>query len=102
MGTGMCEHVKTPDGGEFIICGGRRRLCIHSRQEAKFLCDWKVKGRRSGTCDRPVCATHAREVAPGKHLCGEHSQTWNDWQRLHGADAAARLVRRQPEQMSLL
>ena len=97
----MCERIKTSDGVEFVVCGIRRQLCIHCRHEAKFLCDWKVKGRR-GTCDRPICAAHAREVAPDKHLCGEHSQAWDDWQRRHGAEAAARLVRRQPEQMSLL
>jgi hypothetical protein len=100
----MCEHIKTPNGGEFIICGLRSpaRRCVHCGLPGVFLCDWKVKGRRSGTCDRAMCAKDVREVAPGKHLCREHSRAWDDWQRLHSEQAARILVRRQPEQMSLL
>ena len=101
----MCEHIKTPDGGEFIICGLRSpaKRCVHCGGSGQFLCDWKVPGRlRRRTCSRAICAKCVREVAPGKHLCLEHSQAWNDWQRRHGEEAAARLVRAQPEQMSLL
>lgn len=99
----MCERLKTPDGGVMIVCGSTHaKVCVHCHLPGKFLCDWKVKGRRSGTCDRAMCAKCAREVAPGKQLCREHSQAWDDWQRRHGPEAAAALVRRQPEQMSLI
>jgi len=100
----MCDRIPTPDGGVMIVCGLRSaaKKCVHCWRTGQFLCDWKVRGWGSGTCDRAMCSTHAREVAPGKHLCGEHQLAWDDWQRLHGPDAAARLVRRQPEQMSLI
>jgi hypothetical protein len=48
-----------------------------------LLCDWKVKGKRSGTCDAPICAQHALQVGPDKHLCREHQKAWEDWQRRH-------------------
>ena len=87
----MCEHIKTPDGGEFIVCGLRTRHCACGRRE-EFACDWKVKGKRSGTCDRAMCAAHSREVAPGKHLCPEHQRAFEDWKRRHGVDQATRLI----------
>lgn len=40
-----------------------------------FLCDGPPpSGRASnrkgtGTCDRPMCAAHAHQVAPNRHLC---------------------------------
>jgi hypothetical protein len=105
MGTGMCERLKTPQGGVMIVCGLRSstKRCVHCGHEGQFLCDWKITGRlRKRTCDRAICATHALEVAPGKHLCGEHQRAYEDWKRRHGADAASVLMRRQPEQMSLI
>jgi hypothetical protein len=77
----MCEHIKT-GGGEFIVCGMRRRHCAcNCRREIEFECDWKVPGKKSGTCDRPLCAVHAKEVAPNKHLCPEHQSAWDAWKR---------------------
>lgn len=82
----MCEHVKI-GGGEFIVCGGRRRYCAcNCRRVMQFECDWKVPGKgvspeKPGTCDRPLCAQHATEVAPGKHLCPEHQRAWDAWKR---------------------
>lgn len=101
----MCEHVKIPgQDGTLIICGLRSstKKCVHCGEYGQFLCDWKVQGKRSGTCDRALCAADALEVAPGKHLCREHQWAWRDWQKLHGAGAATRLVRTEPQQMSLL
>lgn len=76
-----CEHIKFPDGTTGIICGVRRspvNFCSCGRV-AELLCDWKVKRKRSGTCDRPICKQHALEVAPDKHLCQEHQKAWSDW-----------------------
>jgi hypothetical protein len=99
----MCEHIKTPDGGVMIVCGLPTKRCVHCGHVGSFLCDWKVTGRlRRRTCDRAICAEHALEVAPGKHLCPEHQRAYEDWKRRHGEDAANILVRRQPEQMELL
>lgn len=76
----MCEHLKV-DGHEFIVCGGPKpKFCACGRRE-EFQCDWKVPGKKSGTCDRSLCAVHAQEVAPGKHLCPEHQKAYEAWQR---------------------
>lgn len=40
-------------------------------QFGEYLCDWET-GERS-TCDRPVCAEHAVQVGPNRHLCPEHA-----------------------------
>lgn len=95
----MCEHVDFGDGNFAVICGGRRRrrycACGH---QAPFLCDWKVKEKRSGTCDLPICEKHALQVAPDKHLCPQHQKSYEEWKRKHPGFIA------QPDyaQMSLL
>jgi hypothetical protein len=80
----MCEHIDLPGGDHAIICGLRafKKFCACGRR-ADLLCDWKVSARKSGTCDKPICAAHALEVAPGKHLCPEHQGKWDEWKRLH-------------------
>jgi len=80
----MCERVPLPDGTSFIVCGMRsnRRYCACGRK-AEILCDWKVEGKKSGTCDKPICAQHAKQVAPGKHLCPEHQRQWEEWKVKH-------------------
>lgn len=93
----MCEQIKLPDGNTVMICGGRsrRQFCACGR-EAVFLCDWKVSGRKSGTCDKPICGHHAQTVGAGKHLCQEHQKTYEAWQQRHPAS-----VPLQPSQPSL-
>jgi hypothetical protein len=83
-----CEHITFPDGTSAIICGVRRKkeFCACGRV-ADFLCDWKVSSRKSGTCDRGICKSHAQQVAPEKHLCQEHQETWANWQAKHGTTA---------------
>lgn len=39
-------------------------LCL---APSEFLCDGPGKGGR--TCDRPLCAAHATQTGPNKHLC---------------------------------
>jgi hypothetical protein len=80
----VCEHINLPGGGHAILCGTRRkpRYCACGR-ECQFLCDWKVAGKKSGTCDKPICAQHAKQVAPDKHLCPEHQRQWEDWKVKH-------------------
>ncbi len=80
----MCEHVKLTDGGFAIICGmrGRTRYCACGRA-ADLLCDWKVKGKKSGTCDLPICKSHAQQARPDKHLCPQHQKAYADWLRRH-------------------
>jgi hypothetical protein len=78
----MCDEIKLSDGDSLLVCGLRsfRKFCACGRQ-ATLLCDWKVATHKSGTCDRPICARHAKQVAPGKHLCPEHQQRYDEWKR---------------------
>jgi hypothetical protein len=80
----MCEHVKFPDGTTAIICGmrGRQKFCACGRV-GDFECDWKVKEKRSGMCDAPICSHHALQVGPDKHLCPQHQKAWEAWQKRH-------------------
>lgn len=71
-----CRQVKLPGGGTAIVCSrGRRQRCACGRP-AELLCDWKVKGKKSGTCDRPICVVCAYQPALGKDLCPEHTEAW--------------------------
>lgn len=75
-----CESVKLPDGGTAIVCGPRRpsKRCACGRP-ATLLCDWKVPGKRSGTCDAPICDRCATSPAPDKDLCPAHASEWEAW-----------------------
>lgn len=80
----MCKHIKLPGGNSLLVCGLRSfgKLCSCGR-DADFLCDWKVSARKSGTCDQPICAQHAKQVMPGKHLCPKHQLLYDEWKRKH-------------------
>lgn len=43
---------------------------------ADLLCDWKVKGKTSGTCDAPICSACRHRPAPDKDLCPKHKAVW--------------------------
>lgn len=76
----MCERVKFENGGVAMICGVRssRKFCKCGR-EAVALCDWKIRKKKSGTCDEPICDLHAKRVGRGKHLCPEHQLRYAAW-----------------------
>jgi hypothetical protein len=80
----MCLKMQMPDGSFGIICGGHARTkhCACGR-EADLLCDWKVKEKKSGTCDAPICKHHAQQVGPDKHLCPLHQKAYADWLKRH-------------------
>lgn len=73
-----CTVVQAP-GGLAIVCSRTRRRRCACGQVAALLCDWKVPGKKSGTCDRPVCAPCATSPMPGKDLCPEHAKAWQAW-----------------------
>jgi hypothetical protein len=80
-----CRTVMTP-AGPAIVCGPRprSRKCTDCRSApATLLCDWKLRepdGKPTGkTCDRPICAGCAEEVAEGKHLCVTHRALYRRW-----------------------
>lgn len=76
-----CAHVKLPGGVTAIVCTSDRRQvkhCTACDKVAPFLCDWKTGDHK--TCDLPICAIHAEEVAADKHLCPTHSKAYAQWQ----------------------
>ena len=79
----MCEKLNI-DGQSVIICRSRgpAKFCFCGRA-AEALCDWKVRDRKSGTCDAPLCGQHAKKVGSGKHLCPTHDRAYEDWKRRH-------------------
>ncbi|MDZ7895348.1 MAG: hypothetical protein U5M50_10545 [Sphingobium sp.] len=83
-----CQRVQLPGGAAAIVCGPRQpvRRCSCGAP-APLLCDWKVPGRNSGTCDRPVCESCATSPAPDKDLCVEHAAAWIRWQQARGLQA---------------
>jgi hypothetical protein len=73
----MACRTVTVGGVTAIVCGPRpRRRRCSCGAPATLLCDWKVG---KGTCDKPICAAHAEEVAPDKHLCPEHQVAYREW-----------------------
>lgn len=80
-----CNTVNLTGGGKAFVCTRGRatprcRWC--ERTPGVFLCDWKIGKKDNGspkTCDKPLCAAHAREVAPEKHICPEHVPAYNAW-----------------------
>jgi hypothetical protein len=56
-----------------IVCTrGPRPTCACGRR-ASLQCD-APSNRRSGTCDRHLCAKCATEVGTDKHLCQAHAE----------------------------
>lgn len=75
----VCTPVTLPGGQRAIVCGPRRRpkpCACGSGKPANLLCDWKVPGKRTGTCDRPICAVCTHVPAPKKDLCPDHAAEW--------------------------
>jgi hypothetical protein len=82
----VCERIQLPGGGTAMICAsGTHSAHCRCGRSAVALCDWKVPGNHSGTCDAPLCADHAKAVARNKHLCPEHDRAWSAWQNRHPA-----------------
>lgn len=82
-----CARVRMPGGGVAIVCGDlpRARRCRHCGCEAPFLCDGKIEAIGTvNTCNAPVCAAHAFEAAPDKHLCPRHLAAYQLWLQRQG------------------
>lgn len=69
-----CQRVLLPGGGHAIVCGPTKRCKCGNK--ATRLCDWKVPTKKSGTCDRGLCAKCTSVPAPDKDLCKEHAAEW--------------------------
>lgn len=80
-----CSYFNV-NGQPVIACGRTKIQACHVCGEiAGKLCDWKVNG---GTCDVPMCDTHAHQVGPNKDLCFRHANVW----RTHAANKQRKLV----------
>lgn len=59
----------------FMCTSGRAKRCACGVR-ATLECDWKVQGKRSGACDRPICVNCSHKPASGKDLCPDHATIW--------------------------
>lgn len=72
--------IKTPYGVMHVRMTVRRRKCKACKLRwAEYECDWKVKGKKSGTCDMPLCQLCAFSPAIAKHLCPAHKIAYDNW-----------------------
>ena len=69
-----CERITLPGGIRAIVCHRRRSMRCACGRPASLQCDAPTK-RRSGTCDKHLCAACATEVGPDQHLCPAHAHT---------------------------
>ncbi len=83
-----CESVTLPGGQRAIVCSSRKRQrCATCGRPATLLCDWKVTGNRTGTCDAPICTGCTTSPAPDKDLCPDHATAFALWRRDRAAGA---------------
>lgn len=79
-----CVPFDNGKGGRGFMCGPglKRKPCAcGSGLPASLLCDWKVKGNETGTCDAPLCRRCAHVPAPKKDLCPHHAAEWKARQK---------------------
>lgn len=72
-----CEFLSLPGGGRAFVCGPTKR-CICG-EKATLECDWKVQGKKSGTCDKRLCGRCTFSPRAGKDLCPEHKTAFEQW-----------------------
>jgi len=75
-----CDRVTLPGGFTAIVCSSRKpQRCVACGRRAPLLCDWKVPGKKSGTCDAPICEHCTTSPAPDKDLCPKHAEAFKAW-----------------------
>jgi len=81
-----CYIENFPDGGTFFLCGDFGPHCAAEKCAAStyFLCDFPVGDEK--TCDLPLCASHAYEVAPDIHYCPGHLILWKEFREKGGVE----------------
>ncbi|MBU2765822.1 hypothetical protein HAP94_06345 [Acidithiobacillus ferrivorans] len=74
-----CYIERTKDGGTMFLCGDLGPHCAAGECAAVsgFLCDYPAGEGR--TCDLPLCASHAYEVAQNVHYCPGHLILWKEF-----------------------
>ena len=81
-----CYTIRLKDGTHGFMCG---KLGPHCAAEkcggiSEILCDYPVSEER--TCDLPLCASHAYEVAPNVHYCPGHFALWLEFSKNGGVE----------------
>lgn len=71
-----CQTIRTQDGGVMIVCGRgpRTRQCQEPgcTSPGRFQCDFEVQPGK--TCDRYICAHHAKKQGPNRDYCPAHAR----------------------------
>lgn len=71
-----CRTFPVP-GGFGIACDRSRRPSCSApncHRPSERQCDYPVKGRKSGTCDRHLCGSHATSAGPQTDYCPPHAK----------------------------
>ena len=66
-----CQPFTLPSGGRGFICSRTPRPRCQCGKPSEFQCD-APKGKR--TCSRHLCAQHATQTGPDRHLCPDHAE----------------------------
>lgn len=77
----------TIGGGTGFMCARGGSLgphCAKCGSVADVLCDYPVG--KDKTCDRPLCAECAHEVAPDVHYCAGHFEEWERFLQSGGVE----------------
>jgi hypothetical protein len=69
----MAKHA----GTRKFMCGDFGPHCADCMDVGDNLCDYPVGNGK--TCDRPICETHAHEIAPNLHYCDGHYAAWREF-----------------------
>lgn len=58
-------------GKNVIICTrhARAKKCFYCNKRSTILCDYKID---AGTCDRPCCREHSKQIGPDEDYCLTH------------------------------
>ena len=82
-----CYVEGLKNGDTAFLCGDLGPHCAAEKCSAvgTFLCDYPVGNDR--TCDLPLCASHAYEVAPNVHYCPGHLTLWKAFRDSGGVTA---------------
>jgi hypothetical protein len=77
-----CETIILEDGFSAIVCHRERRMPKCSvkgcRSDSVYQCDALVPRKKSGTCDKHLCAQHRTSVREGVDFCPGHADALVD------------------------
>lgn len=72
-----CYIEKNKSGVTMFLCGDLGPHCAACAASSDYLCDYPVGD--GVTCDLPLCASHASEIAPNLHYCPAHLALWKEF-----------------------